>query len=213
MIPGIQGYAEQARELLERYEAIPFVQKHQSELHVLPSTPGLVLDIGAGTGADAAWFAARGHLVVAVEPTRELREPGRALHPSPSIEWVDDSLPGLRLILSRKQQFNAIMLTAVWMHLDECERREAMPRLAALLAPGGVLVMSLRHGPVPAGRRMFEVGGEETIALANSSGLRPILNTRTESTDPTNRAAGILWTRLAFRGQFDVPHDIGSNAA
>jgi len=198
MIPGTQGYAEQAHELIERYEAVPFPLKHQPELHLLPSSPGRILDVGAGTGVDAAWFASRGHAVVAVEPTRELREPGKALHPSSCIEWVDDSLPALERILARRQQFDAVMLTAVWMHLEQHERREAMPRLASLLAPAGVLVMSLRHGPVPAGRRMFEVSGDETIELARGCGLHLGLDAKAESADPANRAAGVWWTHLAF---------------
>ena len=90
------------------------------------------------------------------------------------------------------------MLTAVWMHLDEAERRVAMPNLASLMAPGGVLVMALRHGPVPAGRVMFEVSADETIALAEACWLRSLLNVRTLSTQGVNRAAGITWSRLAF---------------
>jgi hypothetical protein len=85
------------------------------------------------------------------------------------------------------------------MHLDAPERRVAMRPLAALLAPGGVLVLSLRHGPVPAGRRMFEVSAEETIALAQACGLRPVLHLHEPSLQPANRAAGVTWTRLAFR--------------
>jgi hypothetical protein len=34
------------------------------------------------------------------------------------------------------------------------------------------MIMSLRHGPVPLGRRMFEVSAEETKALAQPLGLR-----------------------------------------
>jgi len=91
-----------------------------------------------------------------------------------------------------------VMLTAVWMHLDEAERREAMPHLACLLSPHGVLVMSLRHGPVPAGRRMFAVSGDETLALGAASGLRPVHHGTRESITPANRAAGVTWTQLAF---------------
>ncbi|MGL6160352.1 class I SAM-dependent methyltransferase [Microbulbifer sp.] len=199
MIPGIQGYGEQADELIKRYEAVSFEEKHQPELHVLPVSPALILDVGAGTGADAAWFASKGHSVIAVEPTDELREPGKALHPSPAIEWVKDSLPDLALVLARKQQFDAVMLTAVWMHLDREERRRGMPKLNSLLAPGGVLVITLRHGPVPEGRRMFDVGEDETIALAKASGLQSILCTHTESIQDFNRAQHVTWTRLAFR--------------
>jgi len=89
VIPGTEGYAEQAAELVEQYESVPFVEKHQAVLHLLPTRPCHVLDIGAGTGADASWFAGEGHSVVAVEPTGEFRQAGMALHPSPLIEWVD----------------------------------------------------------------------------------------------------------------------------
>jgi 2-polyprenyl-3-methyl-5-hydroxy-6-metoxy-1,4-benzoquinol methylase len=195
---GTQGYPEQAGDLVKRYEAVSFIDKHQAVLHLLPRAPGMILDVGAGTGADAAWLASRGHRVVAVEPTKELRISGMALHPSRSIEWVDDSLPGLASVLARCERFDAVMLAAVWMHLDEAERRAAMPNLASLLEHGGVLVMSLRHGRVPAGRRMFHVSSAETISLAQDCGMRPLLETRTESIQDANREAGVTWTHLAF---------------
>ena len=73
------------------------------------------------------------------------------------------------------------MLTAVWMHLDEAQRRQAMPNLASLLRAGGVMIMTIRHGPVPPGRRMFEIPADETIRLAEMQDLRAVLNLRTES--------------------------------
>jgi hypothetical protein len=91
------------------------------------------------------------------------------------------------------------MLTAVWMHLDEAERRLAMPKLASLLRPEGLLAITLRHGPVPAGRIMFEVSVEETIALAHSCEMEAILSVHGPSTQAVNREAGISWSRLAFR--------------
>lgn len=158
-IPGAQGYAKQAAALIPQYESIPFTAHHHTELHLLPTVPSRILDIGAGTGLDAAWFAERGHSVVAVEPTAEFLAAAKRLHPSPLIEWLDDALPDLDVLVGRAQCFDLVMLSAVWMHLDEAERRTAMPRVASLLAPGGVMVLSLRHGPVPAGRRMFAVSG------------------------------------------------------
>ncbi|WP_411879147.1 class I SAM-dependent methyltransferase [Polaromonas sp. YR568] len=197
--PGTQGYAEQAAELIPQYESISFVAHHAAELHLLPTVPSRILDIGAGTGLDAAWFAEQGHSVVAVEPTAEFRHAAMRLHPSPLIEWLDDALPNLDVVLGRGQRFDVVMLSAVWMHLDATERGIAMPRVASLLAPDGVMVLSLRHGPVPAGRRMFAVSGEKTVELARQHGLGVVLNTHTESLQPGNRAAGVTWTRLAFR--------------
>ena len=181
LVSGTEGYADEAEALFKQYESIPAADAHRAVLHLIPATPASVLDIGSGTGRDAAWFASRGHRVVAVEPTDAMRLPATALHPSPAIEWLDDSLPDLALVRRRGDTFDLVMLTAVWMHLDEAQRRQAIPHLAALVRPGGTLIMKIRHGPVPAGRRMFDVSAEETIALARTQDLHPVLNVRTES--------------------------------
>ena len=198
MRPGTQGYAEQSPFLVDQYEALTFEHKHSEVLHLLPDEPARVLDIGAGTGADAAWLADQGHTVLAVEPTAELREAGHRLHTSPLITWLDDGLPDLALTLARHEQHALVMLTAVWMHLDAAERGIAFPHLATLTAPAGRLVMTLRHGPVPEGRRMFEVSADETDALAAQHGLLPLLRLHTPSRQPHNRVAGVTWTRLVY---------------
>lgn len=195
---GTEGYAEEADELFRRYESIPATDAHRSVLHLIPAQPSRVLDIGSGTGRDAAWFASQGHRVVAVEPTDALRIPAMVLHASPRIEWLNDSLPDLALLRGRIDSFDLVMLTAVWMHLNEARRQRAMPKVASLLRAGGTMIMKIRHGPVPEGRRMFDVTPEETIELAYLEGLQPILNLRTESIQAQNRLKGVSWTTLAF---------------
>jgi len=197
-VSGTEGYANEAAELFRLYESIPAADAHRAVLHLIPAPPASVLDIGSGTGRDAAWFASLGHRVVAVEPTSAMRIPAMALHPSTQIEWLDDSLPDLALVRARGAPFDLVMLTAVWMHLDAAQRRQAMPNVAALVRPGGTVIMKLRHGPVPAGRRMFEITPEETIELARTQDLHPVLNVRTESSQEANRLAGVSWTNLAF---------------
>lgn len=192
------GYAREASTLAARWESVSFAELHRPVSHLVPSLPCTVLDIGAGTGRDAATFAAMGHRVVAVEPTAALRASARELHPSASIEWVDDSLPELARLMNRRQTFDLVMLTAVWMHLDAEQRPPAMQRLAALLRTGGTMIMSLRHGPLRAGRRMFDVSAAETVALAQAEQLETVLHVETASVQPANRLAGVTWSRLAF---------------
>jgi 2-polyprenyl-3-methyl-5-hydroxy-6-metoxy-1,4-benzoquinol methylase len=193
---GTEGYADEADALVKQYESISFADVHKQILHLLPKPPARVLDVGAGTGRDAAGFAAMGHIVTAVEPTAELRIQAMKLHPSPQIAWVDDSLPGLSVVSGRGETFDVVMLTAVWMHLDEQQRRRAMVRVAALVRPGGVMALSLRHGPVPAGRRMFDVTTTETIALAQAEGLTCVQ--QFEDVVGLLKRPGISWDRLAF---------------
>jgi SAM-dependent methyltransferase len=197
-VSGTEGYADEAEELFRLYESIPAADAHRAVLHLIPALPAGVLDIGSGTGRDAAWLASLGHRVVAVEPTGAMRIPAMALHPSTQIEWLDDSLPDLALVRARGVSFDLVMLTAVWMHLDAAQRRQAMPNVAALARPGGTVIMKVRHGPVPVGRRMFDIAPEETIELARTQDLYPVLNVRTESSQEANRLAGVSWTNLAF---------------
>ncbi len=167
---GTAGYAEDAARLAVQYESVTLAEVHGAVLHLFPPPPARVLDIGAGTGRDAAALAALGHRVLAVEPTAELRAQGARLHPA-GFDWLDDGLPDLGRVRAIGETFDLLLLSAVWMHLDEEERERAMPAVAGLLAPGGIAVLTLRHGPVPAGRRMFDVSAGETISLGARSGL------------------------------------------
>ena len=48
------GYAEHGAALVKQYESVRFTDVHGPVLHLMPRRPGLVLDIGSGTGRDAA---------------------------------------------------------------------------------------------------------------------------------------------------------------
>jgi SAM-dependent methyltransferase len=194
---GTEGYAEEADALVRQYESIAFADAHRAILPLLPPAPADVLDIGAGTGRDAAGFSALGHHVTAVEPTEAMRSRAMALHPDPAITWIDDCLPDLPVLRAMGRGFDVIMLTAVWMHLDAAQRSRAMPQVARLLRGGGLMWLTLRHGPVPAGRRMFEVTAAETIALAAAEGI--VCVRQSETGDGWLRRPDVRWDRLIFR--------------
>ena len=191
----MSGYAESADDLAVQYESVTFDEIYGELAALIPNAPARILDVGAGTGRDAAALAAKGHLVVAAEPTAELRAHGQRLHPSDKIIWVDDSLPLLRRLDTRQGPFDVIVLSAVWMHLDAAERLKAMSRLRKLLAPRGIVLMSLRHGPVPPGRRMFDVTADEVARQGQDQGLE--LAARVARPDMLGRA-DVHWTLLAL---------------
>ncbi|MGN4112658.1 class I SAM-dependent methyltransferase [Burkholderia gladioli] len=197
-VPGTEGYGKHADVLANDWRKISFEDCHRQVLHLIPKAPSRILDVGAGIGRDAAALALMGHAVVAVEPVDELRAAATNFYPASSVVWLDDSLPDLCLLAERTNTFDVVMATAVWMHLDELQRRRGMGTLSDLLADGGVLILSLRHGPFPAGRRMFDVSAEDTIRLAEAHRLQLLLNVRSGSVQQANRDKGIVWTRLAF---------------
>jgi HAD superfamily hydrolase (TIGR01509 family) len=189
---GTAGYAAQAEALLEQYEGVSFEEVHRRVLPLLPPTPAEALDLGAGTGRDAAALAARGYRVTAVEPVAELRELGQRRHADAGIAWVAGSLP---LLAGVSGPFDLIMGTAVWMHLSPVERTRAFERVLELLAPGGTLLLTVRHGPVPAGRRMFEVPDAELLGQAAAAGLR--VAHRDERGDLHGRGE-VRWSEFGF---------------
>lgn len=194
----LAGYSAAAPDLIARYDAIPIREMFAPVEDLLPSAPSRIADIGAGTGRDAAWLASRGHAVTAVEPVAALREAGMALHPEPAIRWLDDRLPELAALAGDEAAFDLILLIGVWQHLDDGQRRIAMPRLASLLAPGGRLILSYRHGPASAGRPVHAGRVEDTIDGAAQTGLALLRRRAAESVQAANRAAGVHWTWLVF---------------
>lgn len=194
---GTEGYREEAATLVPRYEELIFQDVHREVMHLFPAPPAQVLDVGAGTGRDAAALARAGHCVTAVEPTPAFREAGQRLHPGFGLRWLDDGLPELARVPEPAGGFDLILLTAVWMHLDAASRAVAMARLARLVAPTGLITMALRHGPVPPGRRMFEVSAAETSALAEGCALRLVHESEREDMRGRN---DVTWSFVALAG-------------
>ncbi|MEO9600462.1 class I SAM-dependent methyltransferase [Parasphingorhabdus sp.] len=195
---GTMGYAQQAAVLFDQYKKFAAEDSFDAVAEFFPAAAADILDVGAGTGQHAYWFASLGHHVLAVEPVREFREPASKVHQHDHLEFLDDSLPYLANVLEQGQQFDLIIANAVWMHLDEERRRIGMSTLASLLKPKGKIFLSLRHGPVPDGRQMFEVSGQETIDLAAENNLSLRHHSQNDSIQKQNRKMGVMWTKLVF---------------
>ena len=67
-------YETHAQEAAARYESVAADQINGWLLDLLPKRSAAVLDVGAGSGRDAAWIASLGHDVIAVEPSAAMRE-------------------------------------------------------------------------------------------------------------------------------------------
>jgi 2-polyprenyl-3-methyl-5-hydroxy-6-metoxy-1,4-benzoquinol methylase len=192
---GVQGYyAESAERLGRVYESVSFEAVHGALLDLLPTAPARVLDVGAGTGRDAAALAGRGYTVDAVEPVPELRRVAERLHPGSGVSWRPGALPEIPGV---RGPYDVVLLSAVWMHLRPEERPVAMRRLAALLAPGGLLLITLRRGEPPADRQMFDIAPEEVVDQGTQAGLR-LLRTVAEGADRLGRDA-VHWNAVALQ--------------
>lgn len=192
-----QSYkGSKAREQAARYESLPPDKLHAWLNDVLPERPSTILDVGAGSGRDAAWLASLDHEVVAAEPSDDMRTEAKRLHPEGRIHWVDSHLPGLDAVYRLGLTFDFILLSAVWMHVAPSERQRAFRKLLGLLRPGGTLAMTLRHGPSEPDRQMHPVTAEEINRLAKSHGAMVVHEKAAQ--DGQDRA-DVTWTQMALR--------------
>ena len=192
----VSWYDQNAEFVADKYESVDPETLYRWMLDLLPDVPAIVLDVGAGTGRDAAWLATRGYEVYAVEPSASMRELAKARHPLAPVRWIADSLPGLKHTVRSGVSFDVILLSAVWMHVRPSQRQRAFRKLINLLKPGGVIAMSIRHGPVDPDRGMYPVDGQEIEQLSLSHGA--IVHRAIGTADQLGRES-VRWTNYGLR--------------
>lgn len=169
----VRWYDARAAELAPRYESVRPDDVLSWLAAYLPDAPALVLDIGAGTGRDAAWFTEKGYKVVAVEPSAGMRREAEARHPDEfgRIEWVSDRLPSLAATMRLGIAADVVFLGAVWMHVRKEDRPGAFRKLVSLTRSGGLIAMSIRRGPGDEERGIEAAPVDEVERLAVAHGL------------------------------------------
>lgn len=190
----VAAYDAAAGRLAARCDALPGGGPFRGIEALLP-TRGLALDVGAGSGRDARWLAERGLDVVAVEPAAGLRAEGerRAAH---RLRWIDDRLPALDRVHRLAVSFDLVVMSAVWQHVVPADRARAFRKLASLLRPGGVLALTLRAGPAPAGFPMHVTSVGEVEGLARVHGLEIL---RVVAAENLQGRPEVSWTTVALR--------------
>ena len=191
-------YSQRAQHFFNQYQQLAFENVHKSWLHHLPADPGYALDAGAGSGRDAAALARRGWDVIAVEPAAELRQLGEEATRGLAVQWVEDRLPELSEVQHLGQRFNLILVSAVWMHLPPSQRNEAFNRLTELLTPGGIIIITLRHGPGDGERTFHETSRSELEGLAGEKALTALPIDDSPQNDQLGRHA-VWWETVVFK--------------
>ncbi|WP_026548967.1 class I SAM-dependent methyltransferase [Arthrobacter sp. Br18] len=113
-----------------------------AETRELP--PGHALDVGCGEGADALWLAGRDWRVTAVDISpvalARAREQAEVAEVAQAIEWLAEDL------LSWVPEPRGYDLVSVqFMQLPQAARTPLFQRLAASVAPGGMLLIVGHH--------------------------------------------------------------------
>lgn len=167
-----EGSTSTEAEIAQRaasYESINPAQLNTWLEPYIPDEPASILDVGAGSGRDADWLASKGHKVVAVEPSSDMRKEAERLHSGSGFTMFSDRLPDLSMTCRTGLSFDLILLNAVWMFIPESARERSFRKLIALLKPRGVIALSLRT-PCETHRGMHPVSVSEIEGLAQRHG-------------------------------------------
>ena len=156
----------EVREAAARYETVSAERVNDWLIDLLPHNKACILDVGSGSGRDAAWLASLGHEVIAVEPDCTMRKECERFHRNKTFRLLADRLPTLSATFRTGLSFDFILVNAVWMFVPPSQRERAFRKLVTLLKPGGKIAITLRQGPVEIGRGMHPVSTEEIEQLA-----------------------------------------------
>lgn len=148
--PAIDYFNDRADELARQYNALDRAKVHADLLSMLPEGTALkVLDIGAGSGADAAMFAGRGHEVLACEPADVLRKKGEETFKNKNIKWSSDVLPEMSAASEASAPFDVITSVGVLQYVAEENRASSLFKMFSMAAKGGFVEVQY---PTPASR-------------------------------------------------------------
>lgn len=135
----------------DRYRQRPRIWSGKPNRQLLAAVqdlpPGAALDVGCGEGADAVWLASRGWDVLGIDVSEvalsRARAHARDLDPSVArnLEWrrVD-------LLASPELPGGLDLVSLQFLHLPDPERARVFRSLAALVGPGGTLLI-VAHDP------------------------------------------------------------------
>lgn len=160
----LSTYDRIAPKLGEQYDSVKTPDVLPGFVERLPQMRAL--DLGCGNGRDAEWLANQGFSVDACDGSEGMLKEARASHAHPRVNYYYDRLPEMLHTAARNEKYDVVLLSAVWMHLSPEQRAKTLENILRHTKPGALIFLSLRHGPAPEDRPMFEVSADELKQLA-----------------------------------------------
>lgn len=194
-------YASHAGELAARYESADMRESRQRFARLFAAGARL-LELGCGSGRDAAALLASGYDVTAIDASQAMLAQAVRLHPELAGRVLRHALPAP--LPFADGSFQGAYAIACLMHLREPAVDAVLREVARVLQPAGRLLFSVcteRPGLSPdgvdAGGRFFNILPDERwIALAASAGFA--CEQSAGSADRLGRD-GILWRTFVAR--------------
>ena len=138
----ISHYNRNAKDLASRYDRAEMADVHRILLRYLPES-GRVLEIGCGSGRDAAFLVRKEFDVTGVDASIEMLASAVQNHPELDDRLVCQGFPFPQDSPLLSRQFNSIVSIATFMHIPDQDLFECAAQIRDLLPPDGVLVVSV----------------------------------------------------------------------
>lgn len=138
-------YDSKAAELAARYESADMSETHQALLRHLPEG-ARVLDVGCGSGRDAAFLLKEGFDVQCIDASAAMVRMATSVHPELDGRVRCAELPFHPGDPVLAERFQAIVAIAMVMHLTDDELLICSNQFAKILDPSGTLFVSASTG-------------------------------------------------------------------
>ena len=197
----IDCYDRNAEEIARRYEKIDFGDTQFRLLRVFTGRSTL-LELGCGSGRDAAFLVAGGLNLVALDGSPAMLARAEAIHPELKGRLRHAVLPG-RLPFA-DGEFDGVYSLAMLMHLEKGDLSTVFDEIARVLVNGGLLFFSVslergdtdREGFDSKGRRFTSLTAPEWHELCVASRFQRLEFSTSE--DATGRK-GFKWGNFLYR--------------
>ena len=199
----IDFYDRNAREQVARYESADMSHLDHLLLRHLPEQGARVLELGCGSGREAAFLLQAGYDIHGSDASAGMIAEALHRHPELGGRLTCTAVPLEENSRLLAESFDAVIAIALFMHVPDQDLFATAFQIKRMLRPQGVAFLSVSSGRTGvddegrgAGGRLFrERPPEELQLLFERLGFR--LAGRYETPDVFDR--GILWHALAFQ--------------
>ncbi len=201
----ISYYDREAPSIAATYETVDFrkvIDWVLAKAQAPAPEGGKLLEVGCGSGRDAAHCLTRGFDVTGTDASQSMIAEAVRLHPELSGTLLHHRLPE-RLPFG-DGALDVALAMAVLMHLTQKDAQRALSELARVTRPGGIVAYSVSiqrpgldsDGLDAKGRHFLSLSSDEWSALNEGSGLSKVESW--ESEDLSGRG-GIRWVSFVSR--------------
>jgi len=194
-------YDEAAKSTAANYEALDTRPIVTPILEYLPAG-GRLLDLGCGSGRDAAFFLKQGYDVTGLDGSEAMLREASTYHPELLGRLIHHALP--ESLPFNAGAFDILVSFAVIMHLEEALLPKSFSEIARVLRPGGVAAYSVNtarprldeHGNDLRGRHFTCLDASTWERYHRGAGLQTVAGWENE--DIIGRP-GISWITFVCR--------------